>query len=257
MLSLPCYLINLDRSPDRLAFMQGQLAAIGLTAERIAAVDGARLSPEQIAAAQSPFRYLVKGRTFTPGQVGCWLSHRIAWQKLVDSGAEMALILEDDVAFDPRLHRLLPDILRLSQRFDVTQLVYFNKRGFRFPPIAPIGEGIDLVAIARKTNSGGAYLLTREGARKLLSVQRMAFCNDDWEWYEALAGVSRSAVEPNLARAGVLASAIADVDASAATSRRAYKNRLPNKLHAALVVPVLDVARRLIVAARRRLRPAP
>ena len=37
------FLINLDRSPQRLAFMTAQLNALGLRAERLPAVDGKQI----------------------------------------------------------------------------------------------------------------------------------------------------------------------------------------------------------------------
>jgi glycosyl transferase, family 25 len=36
-----------------------------------------------------------------PGEVGCFLSHRACWQKIIDGGSEYGLIVEDDLAFDP------------------------------------------------------------------------------------------------------------------------------------------------------------
>ena len=37
------YLINLDRSKDRLAVMTERLAAIGVTAERVSGIEGSKL----------------------------------------------------------------------------------------------------------------------------------------------------------------------------------------------------------------------
>jgi glycosyl transferase, family 25 len=36
-----------------------------------------------------------------PGEIGCFLSHRNCWQRIVDSGHSYGLIAEDDLAFDP------------------------------------------------------------------------------------------------------------------------------------------------------------
>ena len=38
---MKCYLINLDRSPDRLAFFTQQAASSGIVFERMSAIDGA------------------------------------------------------------------------------------------------------------------------------------------------------------------------------------------------------------------------
>lgn len=36
-----------------------------------------------------------------PGEVGCFLSHRQCWQRIIDDGLEYALIAEDDLCVDP------------------------------------------------------------------------------------------------------------------------------------------------------------
>lgn len=52
------------------------------------------LRPGDLHAPSYPFR-------LSPGEVGCFLSHRRCWQRIVDSDWEYALIVEDDLALDP------------------------------------------------------------------------------------------------------------------------------------------------------------
>lgn len=37
----------------------------------------------------------------SPGEVGCFLSHRQCWQRIVDEGWDVVLIVEDDLALEP------------------------------------------------------------------------------------------------------------------------------------------------------------
>ena len=39
-----------------------------------------------------------RSRSLSPGEIGCILSHRKAWQAIVDSGVETAMVLEDDAS---------------------------------------------------------------------------------------------------------------------------------------------------------------
>lgn len=41
--------------------------------------------------------------SLSPGEVGCFLSHRRCWQKIVDDGLDYGLIVEDDLSIDPAL----------------------------------------------------------------------------------------------------------------------------------------------------------
>jgi glycosyl transferase family 25 len=52
------------------------------------------LRPGDLHAPSYPFR-------LNPGEVGCFLSHRRCWQRIVDSDWGYALIVEDDLALDP------------------------------------------------------------------------------------------------------------------------------------------------------------
>jgi GR25 family glycosyltransferase involved in LPS biosynthesis len=46
----------------------------------------------------------------SPGEIGCFLSHRRCWQRIIDAGWDYALIVEDDLALDPKTW---PDALAL------------------------------------------------------------------------------------------------------------------------------------------------
>ena len=69
------FLINLDRSQDRLEHMRKSLAALDLPYERVLAVNGAELSPEDLARAFDARRSLAANRAqMTLGQIGCALT---------------------------------------------------------------------------------------------------------------------------------------------------------------------------------------
>lgn len=97
--------INLDRSQDRWSRMQQQIQAIGLSVERVTAVDAQAMAPEEIAShvptVDDPSK-VVYPRELKPGEVACFLSHRKCWQRLVDSGERWGLIFEDDVTLSPK-----------------------------------------------------------------------------------------------------------------------------------------------------------
>jgi len=91
------YVINLDESKDRLANITRSLALLGVPFERIPAVAGARL-PSRV---RDEFLETRRGCRLTPGEIGCFLSHHLAWQTLLSSGQTWATILEDDAVISP------------------------------------------------------------------------------------------------------------------------------------------------------------
>ncbi len=86
MAQLPAYVINLDRRPDRLQAIMANLERIGVTAERIAAIDGERLDDRR----QAPATPL------SPSERACVLSHCEALRRLLATSHPAALVLEDD-----------------------------------------------------------------------------------------------------------------------------------------------------------------
>ena len=242
MFRFPCYVINLDQFPDRLSLMRQQLDSLDINYQRIPAVDGSTLSSEEVALWLSPLRYLLKGRSFTPGQVGCWLTHRAIWQRMIEQNIPWALILEDDVLLDERLPHVVSALAQNGADYDVVQLFYQNRHKRKFAVVDMLGGGVKLVNLRGKTNGGQAYLLRRSGAEKLLKFESMMFCNDDWEWHEALTGLRRRGVRPHLASPAPIASAINAVDSQLNLSRRAYKKTIVQEIHKLLVEPVLSWA---------------
>lgn len=156
-----CYVINLARDTERMARISEVLAAFRfLAVTRIGAVRGSEL-PDLACD-------LLTGRPEMrrhKGTLGCSLSHAHAWQSVLDSGESCALILEDDS--QPR--RL--DILEGWQPPPGVDLVFCNSRmvyrdaGTDLLPVLP---ALDFM-ISNKTAVGGdGYLVSADGARKLL-----------------------------------------------------------------------------------------
>lgn len=101
---LPCYCISLARRPDRWRRFSAQPELAKLPKlERLDAVDGKLIdvkNDERI----NPFtkRNIINHsrrsheEIDSAGAIGCALSHREAWRKVIDSGAPYGFIMEDD-----------------------------------------------------------------------------------------------------------------------------------------------------------------
>ncbi|RZA20413.1 MAG: glycosyltransferase family 25 protein [Lysobacteraceae bacterium] len=141
-----CYLINLDRSPGRLADMLPRLEALGIAFERVPGVDGMTLDEGEFAAQTRENRYY---KPLRRGEVGCQLSHLKALQAFLGSDARYALVLEDDALLDPAFVEVLRAAIALRDRdpdpirqWDVLKL---NRNRRRHVDLAPLGEGHRLV----------------------------------------------------------------------------------------------------------------
>lgn len=141
-----CYLINLDRSPERLAAMSTQLVAAGIPYERVAAVDGMVLTEAQFQQQTQENRYY---KPLRRGEVGCHLSHLEVMRRFVASGQAYALILEDDAILPADFSALLTDAIDLRERsadprlaWDVLKLAKGRRRWI---DLGPLGKDHRLV----------------------------------------------------------------------------------------------------------------
>lgn len=150
-------LINLDRSPERLAYMRGQLDRLGLKAERLAGVDGSRIDLAPYAASR-----------LRPGEIGCFLSHRAAWQSLIDSDDERLLVLEDDVRLSAALPAVLADLSWLRSEGEIGKLDTSGRTVAldSVERLAPQGRKAHM--LCGEHMGGGGYIVSRKAAERLL-----------------------------------------------------------------------------------------
>jgi glycosyl transferase, family 25 len=162
LVQLKAYLINLDRSPDRLAFMAAQLDAVGLAWTRVAGVDGSSFGELPWAGYDHRAYDRNWGKTHHPGEVGCFLSHVRALQTFLRDSAAFGLILEDDCRFDPDLKDLLDDLIGRAGDWDVVKLA--GKHAGMPMTVERLRNGRRLVALLQRQTGSAAYLVNRKAA---------------------------------------------------------------------------------------------
>jgi glycosyl transferase family 25 len=164
--SVVAYIINLDRSPERLKFVKENVERLNIPFERISAVDGNLLSQEEI---QQKVSNALKGfdRRNKVGIFGCYLSHVKTWEIFLKSDAEFAIIFEDDVNFNPKILKETIDELIINK--DLWDINTFDIRGNGMPVrIKKFSNGQSLVVYLTKVLNTGAYIINRKAAKKLL-----------------------------------------------------------------------------------------
>jgi glycosyl transferase family 25 len=170
------YLINLDRRADRLAAMTAQAARAGLCLTRLAALDASQAKDTSMQgwfAPSGPLGPLPRGDRC------CTLSHRLAWQALLDSGAPHAVVLEDDVRLSPGAGTLLQASDWVPDDVDLLKLEHYGPRGQRILVTqervllshSSIGASFCMARLASRHTGAAAYLLSRRAAQRLLEVR--------------------------------------------------------------------------------------
>lgn len=169
-MSVPLFVVNLDRSADRLAAISESAADWGLTITRVPAVDGRSLSAEQSRILDHRKFGAFNGKAVLPGEIGCYLSHLKALALIADGDSAFGVILEDDVRFTERFLPALEALGRVDG-WEVVKLI--NHRTKCFVKHFDLGSGFSLGRCLHGPCGGtAAYAVTREAARKLLKSLR-------------------------------------------------------------------------------------
>lgn len=194
------YVINLKSSEERRRYVLQEVTRYAnMEVELVDAVNGLSLSPCE-RDKQFDIKLFMKryGRFPLPGEIGCTLSHRECYRRLLESEEEIALILEDDIFF------YWPEDVEKVINCCVEMLI--KKKG-----------GITIFSYAEIVFSGGrkligryslnriwlgygthAYLLHRNAAKKLYKT-KPSLVADDYE-YINMKGVKVYGVLPQFSK---------------------------------------------------------
>ncbi|MDR1816972.1 MAG: DUF3413 domain-containing protein [Puniceicoccales bacterium] len=129
---LPVLVINLDRSPERLAKIGARLAELGVAWERLPAVDGREFAngtlPENYSPALNRARY---HRELNAGEIACFLSFRKAWRTILEKKWDGAVVLEDDAVLSDDFPAALAALSANIGKWNAVKLCAPNTRLFR------------------------------------------------------------------------------------------------------------------------------
>jgi glycosyl transferase, family 25 len=238
---IPVYVINMAKDVGRMASMSAQLKAQGLAFERVEAVAGRDLSPEEKKHSHSPFWFgLLQGRRITDGELGCALSHRKVYQLMLDRSQDCAVIFEDDVELMPEFAVYLENIENETRAFDMVHLF-----AFRTPEkMHHTATDFQVMTFIGASSSAAAYMLRRSGAKKLMQLPRVYVTADKWVWLAAITGLKRCGIHSYPTRLAVSWSSVSTV-------RPENSVRLKNNwLWRIFVLPVLRVCRSIVLKLR-------
>ncbi len=188
------FYINLDRVPERRAFMEAQFAKAGV------------IEPIRFSAVDARQADALEGNGYVPGvgsrwglkqsEIACFESHRTVWQQAVDQNLKAAAIFEDDVEMSSRLGQVIDSLVENADRFDFAKLDY-SPRSLRFGAEEEIGR-VTVRPMLEMAPSAAAYVLSQEGCRKLLAWSQqysdhlddfVSIPRPDWRMYQVFPAV--------------------------------------------------------------------
>jgi glycosyl transferase family 25 len=212
------FVISLLRSIERRANVTKQLQEAGLAFEFIDGVDGQALSAEFIRDNVNQERYNFWHELRHPGAIGCALSHRAAYQRMVTDNIPAAVILEDDIVLSPYFAQVLPQLETQLRQEEIILLFFQSSQeiGLSLSQKAELLAKYKLYEIKEFTYFGAAvgYVLSLSTAKGLMQVQQPIYTiADDWSQFHRLGAVkSFRLVLPFLVESAGFKSVIGYVD---------------------------------------------
>lgn len=162
------FFINLARDQVRASAMTQAFVTCKYQPERFDAVDWRALPTQEQQHFYHP-ELNKKGyfRGLTAGECGCYASHLKICRLLLDSDANWALILEDDVEPDPSFDAVMDAIDALPAHWDMIKLIGRTKE--KVANQFALSSTHQFVQYSRIPILASAYIVSRSGAQKMLN----------------------------------------------------------------------------------------
>ncbi|PBB34740.1 glycosyl transferase [Mesorhizobium sp. WSM3868] len=188
--AMKSYVINLDRSPDRWQRMVDRLNSIGAAFERVPAVDGRLLSDAEIWDVHKP---VAGAATMTPEEVGCFLSHRKCWERIVSGPDAYGCVFEDDMLISKQAALFLgEDTCWIPADADIIKIEAVPGRVWLDRVISPLPGTFKLAVLRSFLWGSGGYILSKVAAERLLALTRVFSDAVDHVKFNPACGIARS-----------------------------------------------------------------
>ena len=201
----PVYVINRTKDVERMSRFEASCRKWGINYARVEGID-LRQSREILQNYRERIAITCYNKTeFVRGIYGCFLGHREAWKTLVESNSDWALICEDDARF-------LGPIPKMIKQFSLpgtAEFVFCNQRmvdGHLPQSSSHKNLEFDFLTADEALKclldftphivapGGDAYLLSKMGARKLLTIFDETQMNFDVDWFMLFHSISNESM---------------------------------------------------------------
>ena len=185
MAAVKTWIINLERSRDRRAHMERQLAdhLSGLEHEFVVAVDGSSLEATERATLVDD--EAVAGKPYwTQGVIGAVLSHSVVCQRISTGEHPIGLVLEDDVVLSQNVQRIVTEVADQMGGAEVVLVHFRSIQPCRLTRTGAVrlsdGRYLAHPVHAARPISAAAYLITTEAAERLARTHLPVRIGADW-----------------------------------------------------------------------------
>lgn len=171
-MKVEAFIIHLKRATARRRQVDALVAELPIPANVCDAVDGLTIPDETLAQFYKPS---VHAPPYPFGlrksEIACFLSHRLAWQQIVDKDLDFGLVLEDDVRIEAGFSAALDLAIKSAQPGDYVRFPRWvrSERG----PVTAEQDGASIIAPHLPGLGMQAELIGRDAAARLLEFTQV------------------------------------------------------------------------------------
>lgn len=173
---MKCYIVNLDRAPERMERMTEILKSQSIDFERFPALDGRDFTEADIETYQKQRQ---QGKPMTVGEIACAESHLTIFRKIVEREDDYAVVMEDDLHLSADAGQFLNTTAWIPQGADIIKLETVGEPTVITTKSLEVGNDRRIARLAYKHWGSGAYVISKRAAREILNTFVAGLCPVD------------------------------------------------------------------------------
>lgn len=175
-----CVVINLPVAWERREAIKHEFEKVGLEYEMWQAVDGFRLTDEELQSVDNETRNRFGVQELDNASLACLLSHTAVLKSLVDSEDSMIAVFEDDAILHPDVVDVLDALEEQPDKFDVVKLQRSHDCQRAYFPVHQILPGHTIGRVRFHDFGCYGYVITKDAARRILGLFPLPVFEIDW-----------------------------------------------------------------------------
>jgi glycosyl transferase family 25 len=189
--NIKVFVITLEGSVDRQTNIASQLNKLGIAFEFIFGIDGRELTNEQIQILfdkEKNRRYYrrlnLKERGMSACEIGCALSHRLAYEEIIKRNIDHAIILEDDSFLKDDIQLVIEHLSQLKANNYLIKIDV--EPGIKIVPWHKIrlDDNLGIAHTSSSLCSTMGYYIDNQAAKTMCRLTKRIFCvADDYDYF--------------------------------------------------------------------------
>ncbi|MFN8436427.1 MAG: glycosyltransferase family 25 protein [Cytophagales bacterium] len=176
------FAISLARATERRTYITQHLESLRVDYEIVEAIDGKFFTEDKLNIHCNQEQRKKLPHWLTQSSIACALSHRLAYEKLINSTSSMALMIEDDVILPTNIESILNELAQTTKDCEIVLLYATSFRKCKLVPTEI--KNIYIPENIKEPISAAAYFLTRNTAEKLYKNMYPIYVTADcWHHY--------------------------------------------------------------------------